>query len=224
MIDDDEMLCKMMNEYFSIENIDLDFCITGKSWPVLLKRHTYDAIILDLALPEENGLTILKKIVAASDIPVLLLTAQGSDVDHIFALELGAADYIDKPCNPKVLVSRIKKTINNRHNNHQTSLNQEIKMGNLIVNINERRACINHQEVKLTVTEFKILELLTSVKGKGFTKNEISLFALGRKTVEFDRSLDAHIYKLRKKLEGVPDSKVTIATLYGYGYKLEAHS
>jgi DNA-binding response OmpR family regulator len=223
MIDDDQALCKMMQEYFELEDIHLDFCYTGKTWPVLLKRHSYDAVILDLSLPEISGLTILKKIVDSNDIPVLLLTAQGSDLDHITSLEIGAEDYLDKPCNPQVLISRIKKVLMRRKLLKHNETQEEIRVGDLEISPHTRRVLLNQVEIKLTVTEFKILEMLAKQPGKGFTKNELSLHALGRKNTEFDRSLDAHIYKLRKKIENVPESNLNLQTVYGYGYKLEQH-
>ena len=223
MIDDDKQLCTMMQEYFQLEDISLDTCYTGKKWPVLVKKHSYDAIILDLSLPETSGLIILKKIVNSNDIPVLLLTAQGSDLDHITSLEIGAEDYIDKPCNPQVLISRIKKIIDRKKDNGRKKNATPIKTGNLILEPDSRKVFILKHELKLTGTEFKILEILAASPGKSFAKNEISLLALGRKTTEFDRSLDAHIYKLRKKIEPIDNAKVSIETVYGYGYKLEAH-
>ncbi len=223
MIDDDLALCKLIKEYFELEEIEFDFCSTGKTWLVLLKQKSYDAILLDLALPESNGLTILKKIVKENDIPVLLFTAQGSDLDHIAALELGAEDYIDKPCNPPVLISRIKKILEKKSSHRVQQKKALFSLGSLVIDFDKRIVLANEKQLKITATEFKILEVLASQPEKGFTKNKISLFALDRKVTEFDRSLDAHIFKLRKKIEDASLSKLTIETIYGYGYKLVSH-
>lgn len=223
MIDDDLALCKLMKEYFELEEIEFDFCFTGKTWPVLLKKESYDAVLLDLSLPELNGLTVLKKIVKENDIPVLLFTAQGSDLDHIAALELGAEDYIDKPCNPPVLISRIKKILEQKASNRVQQKKALFSLGTLVIDFDKRSVFVNEEKLKITTTEFKILEVLASQPEKGFTKNEISRFARDRNVAAFDRSLDAHMFKLRKKIEDASRLKLTIETIYGYGYKLVRH-
>ncbi len=131
MIDDDEALCKIMQEYFELEGHALGYCYTATTWLVLLKQASYDAIILDLSLPETSGLIILKKLVETHNIPVVLLTAPGSDLDHITSLKIDAEDYVDKPCNPQVLISRLQKMIDRRQLANQTITSQQITLGPL---------------------------------------------------------------------------------------------
>lgn len=218
MIDDDDVLCQMIKEYFELERIEIKFCHTGKSWPTLLKTYVFDAIILDLTLPETNGLTILNKLVQQTDIPVLLLTAQGSDLDHIAALKLGAGDYVDKPCMPQVLIARLNKLIEKSDKKHSAATGQMIQ-GPLRIDLDTRAVFINDKEIRITTTEFKLLAKFMSNPDKAYSKNDLSLDALGRKCGEFDRSLDAHIQKLRRKIS-VETPKIQIANVYGFGYRL----
>ena len=218
MVDDDEVLCQMTKEYFELEKIEIKFCHTGKSWPRLLKTYVFDVIILDLSLPEANGLTILNELVQKTDTPVLFLTAQGSDLDHIAALKLGAQDYVDKPCTPQVLIERLKKLLDKRGKN-QTFKSGEIVQGLLRINLDSRKVFINNNEIKVTTTEFKMLSIFISNPDKAYSKNDLALEALGRKCGEFDRSVDAHIQKLRKKILA-ESNKIQINNVYGFGYRL----
>ena len=218
MIDDDEVLCQMIKEYFDLERIEIKFCHTGKSWAMLLKTYVFDAIILDLSLPETNGLTILNDLVQKTDTPVLLLTAQGSDLDHIAALKLGAGDYVDKPCMPQVLIARLNKLIEKGGKNRNVISGQMIQ-GPLRIDSDTRAVFLNDNEIQITTTEFTLLATFMSNPDRTYSKNDSALEALGRKCGEFDRSLDAHIQKLRKKISS-EKNKVQIKNVYGFGYRL----
>lgn len=222
MIDDDEELCEMTQEFFALADVSMDYCINGNLWPVLMKKNHYDAIILDLSLPETSGLVILKKLKDSGDVPVMMLTAQGSDLDHISSLEIGADDYVDKPCNPKVLLHRIKKMVSNRQN-IKLAQHQDIHIGPLQVLHGSKQVFIDGKLLKLTVSEFKIMDFLASNLDKVLSKMEICVAVLGRKPDEYDRSVDAHIFKLRRKLDSIPKIKVIIETVYGHGYKMIIH-
>ncbi|MCH9756428.1 MAG: response regulator transcription factor [Gammaproteobacteria bacterium] len=221
MIDDDVVLCDLTSEYLSIEGFQVDTCHTGNLGLVMAKKQTYDAIILDIMLPDISGLSVLKKLTHQINTPIIMLTAKGSDIDQVVGLEIGADDYINKPCNPKVLVSRIKAILKRSKKNQLSPASQNMTLGHLEINITARTAKINQKQLKLTSSEFSILALLVSHPGKAFSKQDICSNALGKQLTDFDRSLDVHICKLRTKLSAFKSSGIHLKTIYGFGYMLE---
>lgn len=221
MIDDDITLCELTAEYLSLEGFQVDTCHTGTSGLMKVKKQTYDAIILDIMLPDISGLTVLKKLTQQIDTPILMLTAKNKDLDQVVGFEIGADDYINKPCNPKILVSRIKAVLKRGQKNKPNMSTKTIRLGPLNIDSVSRVAKINQTPLKLTNSEFSILALLVSRPGKAFSKQEICNNALGKSLTDFDRSLDVHICKLRAKLKAFKTNSIYLKTIYGFGYMLE---
>ena len=181
----------------------------------------FDIAIVDIMMPQMSGIDLLKQLRSTSDLPVIMLTARGDDVDRILGLELGADDYMPKPCNPRELLARIRAVLRRSHplvNKAQ----DKIKVGDLLIVPCSRSTRIIASErefsVTLTQTEFDLLHLLLSNVNQLVTKAEISLKVLGKRLSQWDRSIDVHISNLRKKLGKHVNGKERIYTLRGSGY------
>jgi len=233
LIDDDSELCAMLTEYLATEDFDVDMAHDGPSGLELARRGDYEAIILDVMLPGMNGFDVLRELRQQQQTPVLMLTARGDDIDSIVGLELGADDYLPKPCNPRVLVARIRAVLRRRQpssSEHGEDI-EPINIGPLRLEPGSRRALINDHTLTLTSTEFSILEVLVRQAGQIVSKEILSEQALGRPLTRYDRSIDMHVSSLRKKLarhdslqDSTSDNSRTegqspIQTIRGKGYQ-----
>lgn len=221
LIDDDVQMCLLIAEYFNLHDVELSVRHSGEEGLTEATYGVYDAIILDVMLPNVGGLSVLKELIKTTNTPVLMLTANGCDVDHILGLELGADDYINKPCKPKVLLARVEAAIKRRRSVTIQEKHQMLHYKNLTLDCNKREATINHEKINLTVTEFEVLLALMKQPEVALDKNAIAILALGRKLTRFDRSLDMHVSNLRKKLQAIDGLTINIKNIHGFGYKLE---
>ena len=169
-------------------------------------------------LPGISGLDVLKKIRQKSNVPVIMLTARGDDIDRIIGLEFGADDYLAKPFNPRELVARIKAIL--RRAKQTNSDNQQLSLGGIDLNVRTRVATVDDKALTLTGTEFEILKFLLEVPGEVVSKEQLSERALGRRLLPYDRSIDTHISNLRGKLEKAGNRNDTIQNQRGVGYLL----
>jgi len=226
LIDDDIELCSMLAEYLASEGFEIAMAHNGPDGLDLAGADDYDVIILDVMLPGMNGFDVLRELRQRQQTPVLMLTARGDDVDSIVGLELGADDYLPKPCNPRVLVARIRAVLRRRHplTAEQDETIEPLTIGPLLLEPGQRRALIDGKPLTLTSTEFSILEVLARKAGHIVSKENLSEQALGRPLSRYDRSIDMHVSSLRKKigalLPGMQDDKQSpIETVRGMGYQ-----
>ena len=222
LIDDDTELCQLLSEYLSSDGFDIDSCHDGdKALQRVCEQH-YDAIVLDVMLPGVQGLDVLRRLRAIPvDTPVLMLTARGEDTDRIVGLELGADDYLAKPCNPRELAARLRAILR-RTGVPRATGNGDITAGPLAINTAERRATWNAQDLQVTSAEFNILRMLMTHAGSVVSKDQLSQQALGRPLSAYDRSVDVHVSNIRKKMQLLGASKL-IASVRGAGYQLLVH-
>jgi DNA-binding response OmpR family regulator len=171
-------------------------------------------------LPRRNGIDALREIRRTSRVPVLMLTAKGDDVDRIVGLELGADDYLPKPCNPRELVARLRAVL--RRTVTTASGEDALRAGDAVLRPAERTAEWRGQPLDLTSTEFNVLEVLMRNAGRVVSKAELSERALGRPLERYDRSLDMHVSSLRRKLGTLAGGRSPIQTVRGVGYQLIA--
>ncbi len=217
LADDDPELSEMLKEYLEGNGFQVETVHDGL---LALKRALeadFDLIILDIMMPGRNGLDVLRELRAEKATPVLMLTARGEDVDSIVGLELGADDYLPKPCNPRVLEARIRALL--RRSEQRLDAMPLLKVGDLSLHSGTREARLGDQLVPLTSTEFSILEILLREAGKVVSKSELSEFALAKPLSSFDRSLDMHVSNLRRKLGPLADAGERIKTVRGIGYQ-----
>jgi two-component system response regulator CpxR len=222
LIDDDIELCEMLSEYIQTEGFSVDTVHDGLDGIQQAlgqgahAKHCYDAIILDVMLPSADGFTVLRKIREQSQIPILMLTAKGDDIDRIVGLEMGADDYLPKPCNPRELVARLGAIL--RRTQTIRTPKSPYLSDDLSVNPASRQVILAGNTLSLTSAEYNLLEVLIRDKGGVVTKETLSEQAMGRKLTRYDRSIDMHLSKLRQKLGDTDQQR--IQTVRGVGYQL----
>jgi two-component system response regulator CpxR len=221
LADDDAELSLMLKEYLEGDGFRVETVPDGV---LALKRaleDDFDLIVLDVMMPGRNGLDVLRELRVHKVTPVLMLTARGEDVDSIVGLELGADDYLPKPCNPRVLEARIRAVLrrSEQHPDSEAGAAHQLRVGDLFLHSGTRNVQINNQPVTITSTEFSILEVLLHEAGQVVPKNQLSELALARPLSSFDRSLDMHVSNLRRKLGPLADGSERIKTIRGVGYQ-----
>ncbi len=218
IIDDDIELCQMLSEFLALDQLKLSADHDGESGLKSLQAGSFDLAILDIMLPGMSGLEVLKQLRKFSEIPVIMLTARGEDVDRILGLEFGADDYIPKPFNPRELVARIKAILRRTHTTGSDPGKQHV--GALELDERTRQVTAHGQALRLTGTEFEILRCLLETPGGVVTREALSKQALGRNLLPYDRSIDTHISNLRGKLESAGVQDPGIQNQRGVGYRL----
>ena len=218
IIDDDRELGEMLAEFLSPDHLDVSACLSGEEGLEELRAGSYDLLILDIMLPGMNGLDVLKEVRKGSDIPVVMLTARGDDVDRILGLEFGADDYLAKPFNPRELLARIKAIL--RRTQSDGSRDSRVTVGMLEFDIRSRRVDAGEQSVRLTGTEFELLRCLAESPGKVVSKELLAREVLGRRHMPYDRSIDTHISNVRRKLLDAGLDNPSIQSQRGVGYLL----
>ena len=224
--DDDEELTQLLQEYLHNHGIQSDCVHDGEAVIERLKSAMhdsapYDLLVLDIMMPKIDGLSVLRQLPAISDIPVIMLTAKGEEIDRIIGLELGADDYITKPCNPRELLARINAVIKRSRitaSGAATSEHLPLPESRLHLDQNQRLCQIDGVELQVTGTEFDLLVALLKQKGEVVSKAWLSQHVLQRELQPFDRSLDVHVSRLRKKLQPFHDEP--IKAIRGKGYQL----
>ena len=219
LVDDDQTLCNLLAEYLAAEGLDVSVAYSGESGYQRVAECCPDIVVLDVMLPDMNGIEVLRRIRKQWELPVLMLTARGDDVDRIVGLELGADDYLHKPCNPRELLARLRAVLRRTKPHVITEISTEPTTDGLVLSLAERLTTWQGQPLKLTSTEFNILETLVGNKGRVVPKAELVERILGRALVPYDRSLDMHISNLRCKLGKLADGRSPIQTLHGKGYQ-----
>lgn len=218
-IDDDIEFGNLLSEYLCNEGFAADYVDTPQAGLAALQTKGYDLLILDVMMPTQSGLDTLKQVRQQFDLPVLMLTAKGDDIDRIVGLELGADDYVPKPCMPREVVARIRAIL--RRAQSQTPSSEITSLGPLSVDVSRRLATCSGQAIKLTSAEFNLLELLLRNQGSVVSKETLSEQGLNRPLVRYDRSVDVHISSLRSKLSEVDGGEqIRLHTIRGQGYQL----
>lgn len=214
--DDDTELCDLLREYLGQEGFEVRLAFDGEQALAQSRRPGLDAIVLDIMMPKMNGIDVLRNLRKESELPVIMLTARGEDLDRIIGLELGADDYLAKPANPRELLARIRAILR-RSQTHSTVAILEVE--DLVLNQSGRELRLDGEPKELTSTEFSILQLLLQRSGEVVEKKDLYLAALGREPVAYDRSIDMHVSNLRRKLGPAKDGSERIETIRGFGYQ-----
>ncbi len=221
LVDDDPELCSMQGEYLSNEGFSVRMCHDGESGLEEALSGNHDLILLDVMMPKLNGIEVLRRLRNHSNIPVLMLTAKGDDIDRIIGLELGADDYVSKPCTPRELVARVRAILRRADPDKQDAGQlQPLRVGALTISAASRSATWHNEVLDLTSTEFNLLEMLCRRAGRTISKEDLSLHTLGRPLARYDRSIDVHVSNLRQKLGMLKDGRSPIQTIRGIGYQL----
>jgi two-component system response regulator CpxR len=220
LIDDDVELCEMLIDYLGRYDLHVSAIHRGDSGLDAARSRVWPMILLDVMLPGMDGFEVLKQIRTFSAGSVLLLTARGEDVDRIVGLEMGADDYLAKPFNPRELLARIRAIRRRSAAPALTSESAAIAVEDLLLDPAARTVRQGGEAVELTDVEFTLLEVLMRSPGKVVDRESLAEAVLGRKFNPFDRSLDMHVSRLRKKLAGDGPGEERIKTVRGTGYQL----
>ncbi|MGE5492497.1 MAG: response regulator [Actinomycetota bacterium] len=221
LVDDDRELVALFKEYLEQEGFAVDVAHDGEAGAEAALSGRYDIAVLDVMMPRVNGVEALRRIRRQSNIPVLMLTAKGDDMDRILGLEQGADDYVPKPCMPRELTARLRAILRRtRPMDPEPGSSAAIAAGPLTIYPEQRRTEWDGQPVELTSTEYNLLEVLARNAGRPVSKKDLSEQGLGRPLARFDRSIDVHLSSIRHKLGNLSDGKSCIRTVYRLGYQL----
>ncbi|NLM13274.1 MAG: response regulator transcription factor [Epulopiscium sp.] len=218
VVDDEKLIVKGIKFSLEQDNLVVDAAYDGEEALEMAKSNQYDLIILDVMLPKIDGLSVCQQIREFSDVPIIMLTAKGEDMDKIMGLEYGADDYLTKPFNILELKARIKAIL--RRVTHVENVNdkKKIKTNGLEMEISSRRVFVRGKEVNLTAKEFDMLELFASNPGKVYSREALLDTIWGYDYPGDARTVDVHVRRLREKIETNPSQPEFIHTKWGVGY------
>jgi two-component system, OmpR family, response regulator CpxR len=223
IVDDDTGLCELLAEYLTPEGFQVDSVHDGQTGADQACKQDYDLIVLDVMLPMKNGFEVLQQLRSRISTPVVMLTARGDDVDRIVGLEMGADDYLPKPFNPRELVARIRAVLRRAKpdGGRMRSIaapERMLRVGDVRMDLGTHGVICSDALVELTAVEFNLLEQLLRNAGRLVSRKHLTKMVLGREMSDFDRSIDVHVSKLRKKLGHDPAGMERIKTIRGVGY------
>lgn len=218
LVEDDASLAQWVLEY--LQNQGFDVCHEARGDQAVSAYHQYqpDIILLDLMLPGLDGISVCKEIRRLSQVPIIMLTAQGEELDEVIGLEVGANDYLVKPVRPRALLARIKGQLQRNDNNDRPKTDNMLQFGGLNLNLDANRILLHDQEVELSSNEFAMLWYLAKNAGRIINRDEAFRELKGREYDGLDRWFDVMISVLRKKLGDDTDSPKRIKTAWGKGY------
>ena len=215
LVEDDARLAGMVADYLGEAGIRSAIAGTGREAQRLLKRDAFDAVILDLMLPDTDGLDLCKQIRAESTIPLLMLTARGDPLDRVVGLELGADDYLPKPFEPRELLARLRAIL---RRSRDTAPADVLRFGRLEIDRAARQVRIDDREKPLTGFQYTLLLALAERAGRVLSRDVLMDLTRGSALEEFDRSIDVHISRIRAAIEDDPKKPRRILTVRGTGY------
>jgi DNA-binding response OmpR family regulator len=219
VIEDDRNTANLIGLYLKREGFRALTAADGEAGLEMADRHRPDLVILDLMLPKVDGWEVCRRLRRKSEIPVIMLTARGEEVDRVAGLTLGADDYMVKPFSPRELVARVKAVLR-RAPRPEPGRPSRLSHADVVLDLDQRRLSVSGRPVALTPHEFALLEALMSAPGRSFTRDELldRIYPKGEAVV-IDRVVDVHIGKLRQKIEPDPSAPSRILTVRGVGYR-----
>jgi DNA-binding response OmpR family regulator len=219
VVDDDPEIRELTQQYLSQQGFTVHCVDSGEAMDAFLARESVDLIVLDLMLPGEHGLAIARRLKNEKHIPIVMVSAQGDDIDRIVGLEVGADDYLAKPFNPRELLARIRAVLRRAGSSSSGEAAEgRIHFGDFELDISSHRLSRNGEAVALTSGEFDLLSILVSHPNKVLDRDRLLDLLTGAERSPFDRSIDVRVTRLRGKIEKDPSSPVFIKTVWGKGY------
>ncbi|MDZ7277741.1 response regulator transcription factor [Pantoea eucrina] len=221
LVDDDVELGTMLSQYLIGEGFETQLALTGAAGITGAMSGQYDAMILDIMLPDMSGIDVLRQLRQNSRLPVIMLTAKGDNIDRVIGLEMGADDYMPKPCYPRELVARLRAVLR-RFDEPPPLMDKKalLHWGDLTLNPATRVTEWQGRTFDLTASEFNLLDLLMRAPDRVVSKDELSEKGLGRPREAYDRSVDVHISNIRQKLAALTADSITIETVRSIGYRI----
>lgn len=222
MVDDDVELCELIGDYLHHEGYLIEFAHNADEACEKLQRpERFALMILDVMMPGRTGLELLQQIRPKVQIPVIMLTGRGEDIDRILGLEMGADDYLSKPCNPRELLARIRAVLRRAEPQQRTTLFPDslVEHGGVSLDPGLREVHVKEKRIDLTGTEFNVLAYLITNAGNVLDKEQLTELVLHRKLAAYDRAIDVHVSRVRQKLAKQLEGVELIKTVRGVGYQ-----
>ncbi|NLY38665.1 MAG: response regulator transcription factor [Firmicutes bacterium] len=218
VVDDERTLVKALKFNLEKEGYRVEEAYNGEEALQKIFDLNPDIVVLDLMLPGLDGFDVCREIRKKLDVPIIMLTARGDDIDKVLGLELGADDYMTKPFNPRELIARIKAILR-RSGGKEEGAKKHIQIGGLQIDLMQHRVRLNNKEIELTAKEFALLSFLASNAGRVYSREQLLEQVWGYNFFGDARTVDVHIRHLREKIEEDPSNPKLIITVWGTGYK-----
>ena len=219
VVDDEPMIVQLARDYLERAGFTVLTAGDGRTALASVRAEKPDLIVLDLGLPDMDGLDVTRAVRAQSTLPIVVLTARGEESDKLVGLELGADDYMVKPFSPKELVARVRAVLRRFDSAGVSAGAETLRVGELTLDIPRMRATIGERAVELTPTEFQLLAKLAREPGRIFTRAQLLDAVRGVAFESYERAIDAHIKNIRHKIEPDPHAPRYVLSVYGVGYK-----
>jgi DNA-binding response OmpR family regulator len=218
VVDDDPKLRDLLAQYLGREGFRVRTANDGNAMDLLIAESPPDLVVLDLMLPGEDGLSIARRLRGGTDIPVIILSARGDEVDRIVGLEVGADDYLAKPFSPRELLARIRAVLRRQRIPAVPDETKTIAFGDFTLDLEAQRLLRHGREVELTAGDFALLEVLVTHPNRVMTRDQLVDRIKGYERSPYDRSIDVRVTRLRKKIEADPANPAFLRTVWGRGY------
>ena len=220
LVDDDLEFCELLVEFLRTEGFQVTAVHNGVTGVEAVTSEQYSLVLLDVTLPRMNGFDVLRTIRQKSNIPVIILTARGDDVDRIVGLEIGADDYLAKPFNQRELVARMKAILRRVKISQErdSPRRKQLKIDDLVLNLTNHEVFKGSEPLAITATEFTLLKTLVENAGDLVTRDELTHLALNRRLTLHDRAIDMHVSNLRRKIGSKRNGRPRLKTVRGAGY------
>ncbi len=218
VVDDDPALRNLLQRYLRGQGFEVRTAADGRTMKALISRERPDLVVMDLMLPGDDGLTLTRELRAATDLPVLILSARGEEIDRIVGLEIGADDYLAKPFNPRELAARIRAILRRTESSRKTGETEVFRFGPYRLNRHNYTLWKGKTEVPLTSGEMALLEILARNPNRVLSRDRLIDLLKGYERSPYDRSIDVRITRLRHKIEPDPREPRYIRTVWGKGY------
>jgi DNA-binding response OmpR family regulator len=217
IVDDEPKIVRLVRDYLEHAGFAVTVARDGREALMRVRTDRPDLVVLDIGLPELDGLDVTRSLRRDSSVPIIMLTARDDETDTVLGLELGADDYVTKPFSPRELVARVRAVLR-RHESGATD--ELLRAGDLVLDPPRLRATVDERVVPLTATEFQLLATMARQPGRVFTRSQLLDAIHGVAFESYERAIDAHVKNIRRKLEADPRSPRYLLTVYGVGYRL----
>jgi DNA-binding response OmpR family regulator len=220
VVDDEPKILQIARDYLEHAGFSVSSARDGKTALAVVRSEKPDLLILDLGLPDMDGLDVCRAVRKASNVPIIMLTARDDDSDKVAGLELGADDYVTKPFSPKELVARVRAVLRRIEAERAEGGDETLRVGALALDVPRMKVTVEGEPVELTPTEFQLLAALARQPGRIFTRAQLLDVLHGVAFESYERAIDAHVKNIRRKIEPNPREPRYLLTVYGVGYKL----
>ena len=218
VVEDEAKIAWLVRDYLEHAGFEVVMSANGDSALAQARRSRPDLVVLDLGLPDRDGLDVARSLRSLSNVPIVMLTARGEETDRIVGLELGADDYVVKPFSPRELVARVRSVLRRATGSSDDGA-EVVRVAGVEIDMPRRRVTVEGRRVELTATEFQLLARLATQPGRVFTRGQLLDVLHGLAIESYERAIDAHVKNIRKKIEPRPGKPRYLLTVHGVGYR-----